>query len=80
MKSVGMVRRVDDLGRIVLPAEIRRSLNIAERDEVEIFVEADRIVLQKFEPLCVFCSSSQDLVTYHGKNVCQKCIRNMSKF
>lgn len=80
MKSMGKVRRVDDLGRIVLPAELRRSLDIAEQDEVEIFKEADRIVLQKFQPLCIFCSSSHDLVTYCGKNVCKECIRNMSKF
>ncbi len=79
MKSLGMIRRVDELGRIVLPAELRRSLNIAERDEMEIYIDSDRIILQKFQPLCIFCSSPRDLVTYRGKNVCKKCIRNMSK-
>lgn len=79
MKSTGIIRKVDELGRIVLPIEIRRSLDIAERDELEIFVENDRIVLQKFEPSCVFCGSSDGLVSYHGKNVCQDCIRNMAR-
>lgn len=79
MKSTGIVRRVDELGRIVLPIELRRNLDIAERDELEIYVEDDRIVLQKFEPSCVFCASSYGLVSYRGKNVCRECAQNMSK-
>ena len=70
MKSTGIVRKVDELGRIVLPIEIRRTLDIAERDEIEIFMENDRIILQKYEPSCIFCSSSEGLVTYQRKNVC----------
>lgn len=80
MKSTGIIRKVDELGRIVLPIELRRTLDIAERDELEIFMEGDRIVLQKFEPSCVFCASSNGLVTYRGKNICHECIRNMGKF
>ena len=79
MKSTGIVRRVDELGRIVLPIELRRNLDIAERDELEIYVEDDRLVLQKFEPSCVFCASSYGLVSYRGKNVCRECAQNMSK-
>jgi transcriptional pleiotropic regulator of transition state genes len=79
MKSTGIVRKVDELGRIVLPIELRRTLDIAERDELEIFMENDRIVLQKYEPSCVFCASSNGLVTYRGKNVCRECARNMGK-
>lgn len=79
MKSTGIVRKVDELGRIVLPIELRRTLDIAERDELEIFMENDRIVLQKYEPSCIFCASSNGLVTYRGKNVCRECARNMSK-
>ena len=67
------------MGRIVLPIELRRMLDIAERDELEIYLENDRIILQKFEPSCIFCGSSYRLVSYHGKNVCQECIRNMNK-
>lgn len=79
MKSTGIIRKVDELGRIVLPIELRRTLDIAERDELEIFMEGDRIILQKFEPSCIFCASSNGLATYRGKNVCQECTRNMSK-
>ena len=79
MKSTGIVRKVDELGRIVLPIEIRRNLDIAERDELEIFMENDQIILQKYEPNCVFCSSSYNLVSYKGKNVCRDCIGNMNK-
>ena len=78
MKSTGIIRKVDDLGRIVLPIELRRTLDIAERDELEIFMEDDRIVLKKYEPACVFCSSEQGLITYRGKNVCQECARKIA--
>lgn len=79
MKSTGIIRKVDELGRIVLPIEIRRTLDIEERDELEIFMDNDQIVLQKFEPSCIFCSSSLGLVSYKGKNVCRECIRNMTR-
>ena len=62
MKSTGIVRKVDELGRIVLPIELRRTLDIAERDELEIYMENDRIILQKFEPACIFCGSSRSLI------------------
>lgn len=80
MKSTGIIRKVDELGRIVLPIEIRRTLDIAERDEIEIFMEKDRIVLQKFEPTCLFCGSDRSLITYQRKNVCQDCIRKMADY
>ena len=80
MKSTGIIRKVDDLGRIVLPIELRRTLDIAERDEIEIFMENDRIILQKFEPACIFCASARGLITYHGKNVCQECIKKMADY
>ena len=70
---------MDELGRIVLPIELRRTLDIAERDELEIYMDNDRIVLQKFEPSCVFCASSYGLVNYRGKNVCQECAQNLGK-
>lgn len=80
MKSTGITRKVDELGRIVLPIELRRTLDIAVRDELEIYMESDHIVLQKFEPSCVFCGSSRNLMSYRGKNVCMECIHNMEKF
>lgn len=78
MKSTGIVRKVDELGRIVLPIELRRTLDIAERDELEIYLDDDKVVLKKYEPSCVFCGSSCGLVSYHGRNVCMECIENMS--
>lgn len=80
MKSTGITRKVDELGRIVLPIELRRTLDIAVRDELEIYMESDHIVLQKFEPSCVFCGSARNLMSYRGKNVCSECIHNMEKF
>lgn len=80
MKSTGIIRKVDDLGRIVLPIELRRILDIAERDELEIYMENDRIILQKFEPACVFCGSARSLISHRRKNVCQDCIKRMSEY
>lgn len=79
MKSTGIVRKVDELGRIVLPIELRRILDIAERDELEIYMENDRIILQKYEPTCVFCASSHGLVVHNGKNICRDCLRVISR-
>ena len=79
MKSTGIVRKVDELGRIVLPIELRRNLDIEVRDPVEIFLEGDRIILHKYEPACLFCGSSNGLVQYRGKNVCAQCAKDISK-
>jgi transcriptional pleiotropic regulator of transition state genes len=75
VKSIGIVRKVDELGRIVLPIELRRTLDIAEKDPLEIYVEGDSIVLRKFQPACVFCGSSRDISSFRDKNVCAECIR-----
>lgn len=78
MKSTGIVRKVDELGRIVLPIELRRTLDIAERDSLEIFVSEDTIMLKKYQPTCVFCDSSKNIISYKGKNVCAACIASLS--
>ena len=78
MKSTGIVRKVDELGRIVLPIELRRTLNIDIKDSIEIYVENDSIVLKKFEPTCIFCGSNENLKTFHDKNVCEKCLNEMT--
>ena len=78
MKTTGIVRPVDGLGRIVLPIELRRNLDIHERDLVEIFLEGDRIILRKNDNACIFCGGSRGLSEYKGKNVCHNCIRNMT--
>lgn len=80
MKATGIVRKVDELGRVVLPIELRRTLDIAERDAMEIYLDGDKIVLQKVEDNCVFCGITSRLTAYRGKSVCQECLRNLSKY
>lgn len=77
MKSTGIVRKVDELGRIVLPIELRRTLDIAEKDSLEIYVDDDRIILRKYEPTCVFCGSSKDVLSFKGKNICPNCLNEL---
>lgn len=77
MKTTGIVRPVDGLGRIVLPIELRRNLDIQERDLVEILLEGDRIILRKHESACVFCGGGRGLSEYRGKNVCRECIKHL---
>lgn len=75
MKATGIVRKVDELGRIVLPVELRRSLDVQERDALEIYVDGESIVLKKYEPACVFCGSSEQTELYREKRVCGACLR-----
>jgi transcriptional pleiotropic regulator of transition state genes len=77
MKSTGIVRKIDELGRIVLPVEMRRVLDIAEKDSVEIYSDGESIILKKFQPACTFCDSLKDIVVFKGKNVCKSCIKDM---
>ena len=77
MKSTGIVRKVDELGRIVLPIELRRTLNIAEKDSLEIYVDGASIMLKKYQMSCIFCDSTRDLVSYKGRNVCSDCIAKL---
>lgn len=78
MKSTGIVRRVDELGRIVLPIEIRRILDIEERDPLEISLEEDRIILRKLQPTCIFCGAEEDLQEYRGKRICRACLESIN--
>ena len=77
MKSTDIVRKVDELGRIVLPIELRRTLGIEEKDRIEIFVEGESVILRKYQPACIFCDNAKDLILYKGKNICPDCIRSM---
>lgn len=77
MKSTGIVRKVDELGRIVLPIEMRRTLDIAEKDSLEIYVEGTSVILKKYKPSCIFCDSNKDVVQFKGKNVCPKCLKEL---
>ena len=75
MKSTGIVRKVDELGRIVLPIELRRNLGIDEKDALEIYVEGSSVILKKYQPSCVFCENASDIISYKGKNICRDCLQ-----
>ena len=79
MKSTGITRKIDDLGRLVLPVEIRRDLGIKEKDSLEIFIDEDRIVLQKYQPACSFCNNMDDIVLFEGKRICRSCIHKLKE-
>ena len=79
MRSTGIVRKVDELGRVVLPVEIRRTLEIEEHDPLEIALEGDCILLRKFQPTCIFCGESKNVTAFHGKNICGACMRELKK-
>lgn len=79
MKSTGIVRKVDELGRIVLPIELRRTLDIDIKDSIEIYVEDDKIILKKYVPACYFCNNASDLQHYKGKSICLECLEELKK-
>lgn len=78
VKSTGILRKVDELGRIVIPMELRNKLNIEERDPLEIFVDGSSIILKKYSSSCTFCGSEKDLVTFNDKLICSKCREKLS--
>ena len=75
MKSTGIVRKVDELGRIVLPIELRRTLDIAEKECLEIYMDGESIVLKKYQPACIFCDEADGITVFHGKNICAGCMK-----
>lgn len=79
MKATGIVRKVDDLGRVVLPVELRRTLGIDIKDPLEIYVDGDQIILKKYEPTCIFCGEGKDIKTFDGKNICPSCIKKIKR-
>jgi transcriptional pleiotropic regulator of transition state genes len=78
MKSTGIVRKVDELGRVVIPIELRRTLNIEEKDALEIYVDGQHIILKKYEPACIFCEDARDVQEYRGKRICNKCLAELA--
>ncbi len=77
MKSTGVVRKVDELGRIVIPVELRSTLDIDVKDALEIYVDGDQIILKKYEPACIFYGDARDVVNYRSKNICKKCLAEL---
>ena len=80
LKSTGIVRQVDELGRITLPIELRRTLEINEKDSLEIFVEGNTIVLKKYEPSCMFCGNALNVISYKDRNICSDCLEELKNF
>ncbi len=79
MKSTGIVRKVDELGRIVLPSELRKSLGIEIKDSLEIYTSGDSVILKKYLPSCVFCGEANDVINFKNKNICKNCLKQISK-
>ena len=79
MKSTGIIRRVDELGRVVIPIELRNKFGITEKDPMEIYVDGSSIILKKYEPNCIFCGSSKKLIDFQDKLIYEKCAEKISK-
>lgn len=79
MKSTGIVRRIDELGRVVLPIELRRIFDLNVKDSIEIYTDDDKIIIKKFQRTCVFCSSGEDVVEYKGKIICAECMKELKQ-
>jgi len=77
MKATGITRRIDDLGRFVLPAEIRKTLDISEGDALEIFTDGEQIILKKYQPSCIFCARADEITLFEGKRVCRSCLAKL---
>jgi transcriptional pleiotropic regulator of transition state genes len=79
MKATGVVRRVDELGRVVLPCELRRTMHINDRDSLEVYVDGDRIILKKYDPACIFTGNTDDLIDYKGRKISKQAIAEMAE-
>lgn len=79
MKSTGIVRKVDELGRVVIPIELRRTLDIAEKDSLEIYVDGEQIILKKYAPACLFCGEAHGVTVFKSKNICPSCLDELKK-
>ena len=78
MTSTGIVRRIDSVGRFVLPIELRRTLDIADNDSLEIFIEDNTIILKKYQPACIFCGDADQVTHFGGKLLCRACIAKIA--
>ena len=77
MKSTGFVKKIDELGRILIPKELRSSMELDSKDALEMFVDGDRIVLQKYQPACIFCSNADDIIFFEGRRICSSCLSKL---
>lgn len=79
MRSTGIVRKIDELGRLVIPKETRKVLDINEGEGLEIFTEGENIILKKYQPGCVFCGNASDVINFKGKMICKECLKNIRR-
>ena len=79
MKSTGIVRNIDELGRLVIPKEMRRQMDIQNNDPVEIIVEGDHNLLSKYAPTCIFCSGTEEVALFKNKKICRACRKELSE-
>ena len=79
MKSTGIVRKIDELGRIVLPIELRNSLDLSPKDTLEIFVDEEQIILKKYHPACIFCGNADDITFFCDKRICKDCLAKLKE-
>lgn len=77
-KATGIVRNVDELGRIVIPVELRRMLGVEVTDPIEVYTTEEQIILKKYEPACLFCHDSGEMTYFKGKLVCRTCLSDIS--
>ncbi len=77
MRATGYVRRLDDLGRVVIPIELRRVMHLEERDALAVYVDSDCVVLKKYAPTCVFCGEARDVALFHDKYICPNCLEEL---
>lgn len=78
MKSTGIIRKLDELGRVVIPIELRTKFHLTEKDPIEIYVDGSNIILKKFECNCIFCGNSVNLTEYKEKQICTNCLKKIS--
>ncbi len=79
MKSIGIIRRIDSFGRVVLPMELRRLMDLDQDSAVELYVDGDNIVLHKYNPACIFCGSFDSIKSFEGKIICEECAKRIGK-
>ena len=77
MKSTGLVKKIDELGRILIPKEVRASMELDSKDSLEIFIENDRIILQKYQPSCIFCNNADNILFFEGRRICASCLSKL---
>lgn len=79
MKSTGIVRKIDALGRFVIPIELRNVMGLSNNDSIEIFTDEDRIILKKYQPACLFCGNADNITYFKGKLICRHCLEELQK-